>query len=567
MSQISAILSAKLRITGHTIASVRNESKLKVAVVSVSAVLLWLGAFFLFYNGLSWLDRQYSGTVGGPGTFSIAQIVMTRLLSVFSLALFFMLIFSNILIVFSTLYRSKEVSFLLQGPMTFQQYFLARFVECVFISSWATAYLGSPLILAYGMVNGSAVKFFTAAFVFYIPFVTVPAAIGAILTMILTRVFPRLRTGAIIALGVLAVGALFLYARHTLTAERLSEDPLIDRVLDAAAQTQSHYLPSFWAAQGVLSAGGGNFAESGYYFLLLLSNALMTVWLASAVAQRIFYPGWSYIMGQDRQRLRPMGKGILGRLAACTKVLPNPANPLTAKDIKLFWRDPTQWSQFVIFFGLMALYIANLRPNSTAMQSDMWRSLIICLNIGACTLILATLTSRFVFPLISLEGRRFWILGLAPLTLKQLMWQKFWLSVATTSAFTIGLVVLSCVKLGVGPVAFGLSVYSIIVTNFGLSGLAVGLGSLYPNFQEDNPARIVSGMGGTLNFLLSMGYIVLVVGAQTLILQWRVVGHFASDQTFTYALVAVLLFITALSAASWLIPMRLGLRNLRQMEF
>ncbi|MDQ1257414.1 MAG: type transport system permease protein, partial [Candidatus Hydrogenedentes bacterium] len=219
-------------------------------------------------------------------------------------------------------------------------------------------------------------------------------------------------------------------------------------------------------------------------------------------------------------------------------------------------------------FGILAVYIANLYGvGNSRYTTDMWRSWIACLNIGSCTLVLATLTSRFVFPLVSLEGRRFWILGLAPLTFRQLVMQKFWLSVCTTSLFTVGLAMLSGEMLNIPRTHFWLSVYSVVIANFGLSGLAVGLGSLYPNFQEDNPARIVSGMGGTLNFLLSVGYIALVVGAQTVILQWRALEQYTSPDAFKWALGIVLLWITVLSAVTAALPMYFGLRNLRDMEF
>lgn len=53
------------------------------------------------------------------------------------------------------------------------------------------------------------------------------------------------------------------------------------------------------------------------------------------------------------------------------------------KDIKLFWRDPTQWSQFVIFFGIMAIYIANIRNSSRLYESEFWRGRIACpFNVG-----------------------------------------------------------------------------------------------------------------------------------------------------------------------------------------
>jgi ABC-2 type transport system permease protein len=139
--------------------------------------------------------------------------------------------------------------------------------------------------------------------------------------------------------------------------------------------------------------------------------------------------------------------------------------------------------------------------------------------------------------------------------------------VCTTSLFTVGLGVLSGYMLRLEPVYFWLTVYTVTLANFGLAGLAVGLGTLYPTFTEDNPARIVSGLGGTLNLLLSVGYIVLMVSTQTFILQWRAVERFSGTSWFWYALAVVLVFDTAVTLFSVILPMRLGLKNLEDMEF
>ena len=565
MSELAAVARAKLQIAKHSIASVRTESKLKVGVISFCAGGMWVGAFFLFKEGFEFLIR-FGADVSGSGR-GIGSIVLTRMAGVLTLAVFLMLIFSNILVSFSTLYRSREVAYLLHTPMSFRTFFIARFVECVAFSSWALAYLGSPLVLAYGYATGAPLIFYGATLAFFVPYIALPAAIGSLITLVLARVFPRLRMSTIVLVGILGVLLLFLYWRQSVGVNRLSEDTFLPALLDMTSQTQSPLLPSYWTTRGVLAAAAGSYRECVFNFLLLISNALMALWVAAEAAQRIFYMGWSSLAGRERGRSKWLGRSPLAHLDGLLRALPNPERVLVIKDIRLFWRDATQWSQFVIFFGIMAVYIANLRNMSGHYQHDFWRSWVACLNIGACTLILATLTSRFVFPLVSLEGRRFWILGLAPLSFRRLVFQKFWLSVATTSAFTVGLAILSGSMLGLEPIYFALSVYSVIITNFGLSGLAVGLGTLYPNFQEDNPARIVSGMGGTLNFLLSVAYITLVVGAQTVILQWRVLGLYTSDTGFYVALSVVVVFITSLSIISTMIPLRLGLRNLNRMEF
>ena len=566
MNQVLVVFRAKLRMARHEIASVRTESRLKVGVVAFFATGLWIGAFCFFRWGFLWL-MDFGGDVS-PGAMNIGDIIMARMLGILALAVFFMLVFSNILVSFSTLYRSFEVSYLLQAPMSFRAFFVARFWECVAFSSWALAFLGSPLILAYGLTTGAPWTFYVAGAAFFVPFIMVPAALGCLITLVLVRVFPRQRMRVMIGLAVIAIGLMFLYIQDVLNATRLSQDAVLAAIMDATSQVQSSFLPSHWAARGILAAASQDYGECLFQFLLLLSNALMLLWVAAETAQRIFYPGYSFLAGQDRTRVKPLGRGVLGRLDGLLRWLPNPSRVLVIKDIKLFWRDPTQWSQFVIFFGILAVYIANLRGvGSSRYTTDMWRSWIACLNIGSCTLVLATLTSRFVFPLVSLEGRRFWILGLAPFTFRQLVWQKFWLSVCTTALFTVGLAVLSGWMLRIPTIHFWLSVYSVTIANFGLSGLAVGLGTLYPNFRENNPARIVSGMGGTLNFLLSIGYIVLIVGAQTIIMQWRALERYTRAGNFTWALATVLVFITGVSILTAWVPMRFGLRNLSNMEF
>jgi hypothetical protein len=74
-------------------------------------------------------------------------------------------------------------------------------------------------------------------------------------------------------------------------------------------------------------------------------------------------------------------------------------------------------------------------------------------------------------------------------------------------------------------------------------------------------------MGGTLNFLLSLGYIALVVAAETVILQWDALAGDAPANVFWWALAGVFVFLTVLSLVAALVPMKLGLRNLAATEF
>ena len=437
----------------------RRESTLKVAFVSISALGLWLGILQLSRLGFGFFEG-FGSQVLGAGGLNLSDLVMARLLSVFALALFVLLIFSNVLIAYSTLYRSEEVAYLVHSPISVATFFLGRFYECVTFSSWASAFLGSPMMLAYGFETGAPPVFYLALLAFYIPFVTIPAALGAIVAIVAVRLLARWRRGLWLALAGLVTFALFGFFRGELAVPRFAETPSLQAVIATLGPAQSPFLPSTWAARGVLGAADGVTGGCLFHLLLLLSNALFLVWLATLAAERWFRAGW-YSLADGDGRSRTRRGGILGHLDALLRPLPQPTRSLVAKDLKLFWRDPAQWSQFVLFFGIMALYVANLRGAASFAGQESWRAWGTLLNLGAAMLILASLTTRFIYPLISLEGRRFWILGLSPVTLRQIMWQKFWLSVGSTSVFTVGLAVLSAIKLDLDRTAFSLSIAGI----------------------------------------------------------------------------------------------------------
>ncbi|HEX73221.1 MAG TPA: hypothetical protein ENN65_07895, partial [Candidatus Hydrogenedentes bacterium] len=389
MSQLWAVILAKCRMAGHQIAGVRHESKLKVGVITVAAVGLWLGAYFLFSAGFGFLI-QFGGR--GAGEFNFGDLLMSRMLGILALSVFMLLIFSNVLVAFSTMYRSREVAYLVQSPVPFESLFYMRFLESLAFSSWSLAFLGSPLMLAYGVRTEAPLVFYAANLAFFLPFVIIPACIGCVITMALAWVFPRLRMPVVAAIALAALTAFFMIIRYTIRRTRMAEDAVLPAFLDATARMQSPFLPSHWASQGILSAAQGNVSESLVWLLVLLSTAMMSLWVCGRVARRILHPGWSYLAGQDRKREKPMGKGILGRVEQWARPLHDPYRALAVKDVKLFWRDATQWSQFVIFFGIMAVYIANLRNTSRFYEQEMWRSIIANLNVGSVSLILATLT-------------------------------------------------------------------------------------------------------------------------------------------------------------------------------
>ena len=103
---------------------------------------------------------------------------------------------------------------------------------------------------------------------------------------------------------------------------------------------------------------------------------------------------------------------------------------------------------------------------------------------------------------------------------------------------------------------------TIAIMSASLSGLAVGLGALFPNFKEDNPSKIVSGFGGTLCLVVSFIYISVVV-ALVAIPGLHAEANIQFPISDSVAFLLALLF----SAALLVIPMGMGYRRVKNLEF
>jgi ABC-2 type transport system permease protein len=126
-------------------------------------------------------------------------------------------------------------------------------------------------------------------------------------------------------------------------------------------------------------------------------------------------------------------------------------------------------------------------------------------------LILATFTTRFIYPMISLEGKRFWILGLLPLSRDTILLAKFAFAAAGSLVPCSTLILLSDVMLGVPwPLYFAHQVTCLALCA-GVSAIAVGLGAMMPDLRETSPSKISAGFGGTLNLVASALYIMVLV--------------------------------------------------------
>ncbi len=560
MRELLSLWQAKGMMIKNNILSIGRHSKLKIGFILTLSSIFLGGGFFILHNMLSFL---YSLAPLGP-------ILIDRLLSFFFLILFLMLIFSNIIVSFSTLYQSKEVDFLISVPLSFEEIFFTKFLESLFFSSWAFLFLGAPLMLSYGLVVGVRWHFYLIVFLFFLPFLFLPAGIGTIITMVLARA-ARARRSRVILIGlIILVVPIILFGYRFLGFWRFDSTEifaLINQVLNRLSFTQFPLLPNYWVVVGIIAAVSGDWSVVSFHFLLVLSNCLFMVLISIFIAKKIYYPGFSLFRGGASLKTYPPNSGLSGRLERSLSWLSSSTRSLVMKDIRFFLRDPAQWSQFAIFFGLIAIYICNLRNMSYDLVTPKWKNIISFVNLGAMGLTLSSLTTRFTFPIFSLEGKRFWLVGMAPFPWRKIVLTKFWLTVIICLLITESLTVLSNIMLKTPPLLLFLSCWTVFLMSFSLVALSIGLGVICPDFKSDNPAQIVSGMGGTLDFILSLIYVLVVATIMALPLHLYVTKEITSPHLFHLGIVGALICVLFLSLLTTLLPLGLALRHLKQMEF
>jgi ABC-2 type transport system permease protein len=553
-----------------------SRARFRWTLILGLSLVLWLGLFWLFADGFRFLK---SGIVHGETHDQIVRAVF----GMFFAALMLMLAFSAAIILYGSLFRSREIAFLLTIPARTERVFLHKFQEAVLLSSWGFGLLGSPMLLAYGIVARSPWYYFAVLPPFMVAFVYIPAGIAAVLCLGIVRYLPGKRLHVLLlAAGLLLGGGLWLvWSLATSPASDLLTPGWFQEISTRLTVSDRRLLPSWWLSSGLLEAGRGKWSEGLLFLGVMIANALFCRQLAVWTAGRIYRPAYSALSGRHvgRRRAKP---GQIDRLAFwAVAFLPRQIRLLLLKDLRLFRRDPAQWLQFLIFFGLLALYFLNIRRFSYNIHYVGWVNMVSFLNVSVVGLLMSTFTTRFTFPMISLEGRRFWLLGLLPLRRDTILWSKFLFAVGGSILPCAALIFLSDLMLGmlrISPIIVASHQLTCAILCVGLSGIAAGLGARLPNLREESPARIAAGFGGTLSLVISTLYILAVVLLTALPCHFYLAasrthpahlltGGAAVYRWLEFWLIAGTLGSVLLGVLATVIPLRIGFRAFRRLEF
>jgi ABC-2 type transport system permease protein len=564
--QALLFLSLRRRLLRNGLHSLLGSSAVRPLTILLCSVVVWAFVFGVSLEGFTFLKLQ---------KLAPTDRLVGIILDLMFLSLGVLLVFSTGLILYGSLFASAETAFLLSGPLAADQVFAYKFQGALLFSNWAFLLLGTPILIAFGLVAEAPWYFYLYLPLFFLGFVLLPGSLGALLCLLVVNFVPRRRRELLIAAAVAVLLAAAVWGWQVLTAARAEsfDRESVNRFLSWFSFARSALAPTHWVASGLRAAARGDLAGTWYHLVLVWCNGLLLYLVGAVASVRLYRRGYNRLATGGTLRKRYGGAWMDRPLRSLLFAVDIRTRLLIVKDFRTFRRDPQQWAQVLIFSGLMVLYFTNIRRMFPGELEWSFQNYISLLNLSAIALLLCTYTGRFVYPLLSLEGRKFWILGLLPLDRGQLLWGKFAFSTTMTLGIAEALAVASDLMLGMPWPAVLVHALTVLVLAAGLSGLSVGLGACMPNFRETDPSKIAVGFGGTLNLVVGLTYLLAVLLLMAGLWHLEAAAYPSAEAAAAmpraaYGVVAAGVAAgLMLGAAAVIVPLRAGVRTLRTIEF
>ncbi len=472
----------------------------RYALLTVVGLLFWSFAFGATYRVLGYFK----------GVPEIGPLLAGKLLGILLLAFSSILLLSNVITALSSFFLARDLDMLVSAPVDWLRLYGAKLLETTVHSSWMVLLLSVPIFAAYGLVYDGGIGYVAVVLGGLVPFLVIPSAIGTAVTLLLVNVFPARRTRDILSVITVLAGAGVVVLFRLLRPEKLARPEGFRSLVEFIAILRgptSPMLPSEWLQRAVM--GWLTYDVDPLALYLLWSTAAALVVLGALLHRRLYAVGFSKAQEGATLGTRPTASGP-SRFAQLWPFGVR-RRELVAKEVRVFFRDTTQWSQLILLGVLLVVYVVNIKflPLTGDGITFFIVNLIPFLNLALAGFVLASIAARFLFPGVSLEGRSWWLVRSSPMGMHDLLWSKYWVGTMPLLLLALAIVGVTNTLLQVSTFMFVVSVGTITLMTFAIAALAVGFGTLYPRFETENAAQIPTSFGG-LMFMMSS---VCLIGA------------------------------------------------------
>ncbi|HTK05431.1 MAG TPA: hypothetical protein VL500_07635, partial [Candidatus Eisenbacteria bacterium] len=227
---------------------------------------------------------------------------------------------------------------------------------------------------------------------------------------------------------------------------------------------------------------------------------------------------------------------------------------LFEKDLLSFSRDGEAVSRAGFLLLLLGMYLLMVRAVSyaQAFQGGELAALPVAFAFAAIGYFTLTLSLRFVFPSISLEGRGAWLVWSSPIHAHEIFSWKFFFWSAS-----LGLAMLGAAGLVIALFGFPLPLAAVfaaaaLASTFSLVALTLGIGAFAPDFRAKDPDMIATSPAGLAATAAGAVYVWIMARY----VHRAATTYFAVGTVEPLVLIGMSVVSLAVIAASWAMAMR-----------
>jgi ABC-2 type transport system permease protein len=464
--------------------------------------------FFLFLAS----SMTLSALEGDP---LFEELIPKKILELIHYGFFILLLFSNTIVALGRIYTAESMDILLRAPTSNLRLFFAKFFEIYFETTLMMFIFILPVAYAYCNTLGISYDFITSLMSGLVLLAIIPTGLSFALAAIVSRLASKLwkRGGLLLSSVILLAVWAFWTLSKLLQEVRLEKGGTnaIVQFIGLFDNPNPYWLPSRWAVDSLSGYFGSSAELISTKFGALLLTSLGSLALGFLFFDFSLLHLRSLIGTHEGKSSTNLHKADISRRLLEFIYDHSPFDgqfrAIIVKDLTNLFRDKTQALQMIMYLLIACTTLIFIEFMSSAFDlsldaQEVWWSTLLSLNFLCTGSIVTALMTRLVYPSISLEGRAFWIIRTAPISLQGMVEAKFWCWMPFVSTIAICLLVAGTAAVHQTPLLLLYSLYLALCVSLGCTGLAIGIGSTFATFQWESASQISSGFG-TLVLLLS----------------------------------------------------------------
>jgi ABC-2 type transport system permease protein len=519
-----------LRLRGKVVLSGFLRARLRRKIGTVILALVVLFAVVLVFV-LSWV---LLGFLRSPslGEFLIEQNAGSATLFIESIPVliltgaFLGILLTSFGLLLQSLYLADDMEFLLSAPIPARAVFVAKLLEAILPNFSLIALLGLPVLFGLGVSGGYAFVYYPLVVMVMAMLALGAAGFSSFLVMGIVRIIPARRVAEMLGFmgAILSITCSQVNTITRLISPQGDGGTNLPLLFSVMTRFNTVWSPLFWAGSGLVDIGEGRWISGIGLLAMTIGITGALFFIALVTAEHAYYSGWVGMQINARKKKMARSAAVapfraVPLAALLAHMIPPVVGSLLRKDFLLLRRDLRNLSQLVsplilgIIYGFFLLRSGGIKVpvggDVPPWLMPILTNMMVYLNVGISIFVGWSLLSRIALMSFSMEGKNYWMVKSAPVSVRQLIIAKFILAYAP--AFLIAwlyyLMISFVQTFSISIVVYGSLV--VMLAMAGAVGINLALGIAGANLTWDDPRRMNSGTTGCVSVVASFGYLII----------------------------------------------------------